>query len=311
MEANHLAVSIVVCTYNRAGILMEALEALENQSADKSLYEVIIVNNNSTDHTQAVADSFVSRYDNVREVVEYRQGLSYARNRGFREASADWVAYIDDDARASSNYVERLMYVIRNYDFDCFGGVYLPWYKYARPKWFKDHYASNKGKLSLIGEVPENAYIDGGNCVFKKSLLEKYGGFSPAIGMQGNRISYGEETRLQIQLKRDGKKIGFDPELIVEHAVVPYKLRTTWYLKAAFSDGIAYWQTFHLEPSPLKIFRALMSTIISPVLLFPGSIKKFSDPEYYIQNLCLDLFTPSAGSLGKVIGAIKQKEKRK
>jgi len=305
MEENRPYVSIVIATYNRADLLELCLQTLIKQRSDKSHYEVIVVNNNSTDGTQEVAESFVSRYHNLRVVIEFRQGASFARNRGFREAKADWVAYLDDDTQVPSNYVDRLLHVIRNYDFDGFGGVYLPWYKYGKPKWFKDHYGSNKGSIFTTGIIPDHLYCSGGNCAFKKTVLEEVGGFPSYLGPRGDRFSYGEETLLQVRMRKEGKKIGFDPELMVDHVVMPHKLRVSWFFKSDFSHGKDYWRIFDTKPTVPRILRIVSSMIGTPIFYFPPFLFRLFQPGYYLQNLFIDLLSPSFGGLGKVYGAIR------
>ena len=74
-------VSVCICTYNRCQGLRSALESVLGQQADRVRFEVIVVDNNSTDETKQVVDSLVRRgHSNLRYVFEGRQGLSYARN---------------------------------------------------------------------------------------------------------------------------------------------------------------------------------------------------------------------------------------
>jgi len=77
-----LKLSVVVCTYNRAQLLTEALDSVCNQTLDKSRYEIIVVDNNSADGTRELVGEFCRRFSNVRYCFEPQQGLSYARNRG-------------------------------------------------------------------------------------------------------------------------------------------------------------------------------------------------------------------------------------
>ena len=69
-------ISVIVCTYNRSYILADCLESLQKQTVDKSLYEVLVVNNNSTDKTQEIAENYVINHANFRVVFESQQGLS-------------------------------------------------------------------------------------------------------------------------------------------------------------------------------------------------------------------------------------------
>jgi glucosyl-dolichyl phosphate glucuronosyltransferase len=301
-------ISIIVCTYNRSEILKESLHSLVDQTVDKALYEVIVVNNNSSDSTQDVAEKFSALHTNFRVVIEKQQGLSHARNRGYKEALTHWVAYIDDDARAFNNWVERILYVIRNFDFDCFGGVYLPWYKYGRPKWFLDRYGSNQNKIAAIGELPNDLYMDGGNCVFKKSLLEQFNGFASNLGMTGKKIAYGEETLLQNRIRKENYKIGFDPELLIEHAVVKKKLNVFWFIKSAYANGRDSWDTFEVVPSPPIILNHLFQAVWFFLFMLKANSLKLLKPNYYLQNMIIDSFSPLSYAIGAAVNGTKKRK---
>ncbi len=94
-------------------------------------------------------------------MTEFAQGLSHARNRGYREAQAAWVAYMDDDAKAYPDFVERILYITDQYPFDAVGGMFLPWYKYGKPKWFRDTYASNGRLLDQVGILEKKISPEG------------------------------------------------------------------------------------------------------------------------------------------------------
>lgn len=135
---NKLRLSIVVCTYNRADLLVDCLESLVNQDVDPESYEVIIVNNNSTDKTLEVVDRFAKKYPNIRTVQELNQGLSHARNRGWREARGKYVAYIDDDAKASPDWCKRILNTFSTVTPTpaAVGGQIFPYYETLPPAWF-------------------------------------------------------------------------------------------------------------------------------------------------------------------------------
>lgn len=306
LHKNKPLISIVICTYNRAAILSECIQSLIIQSAPSDIYEVVVVDNNSTDKTGETASTLINNHQNISMVHESEQGLSHARNRGWREAHSEWVAYIDDDAKAMPNYVERILHVIKNYSFDCFGGVYLPWYHYGKPKWFKDFYAcaSNTFVQDYTGLIDEGCFASGGNLVIKRSILEKLGGFSPDFGMSGVKLAYGEETHLQLRMKAAGLSIGFDPELRVQHLVNKYKMNPLWLLKFQYSthrDTVIIDETMptwrHFVDIIWNACRfATKSIIVSTYCLMRD--------DYYIQNWFIDIFQPLAGDLGKFIGML-------
>lgn len=296
-------VSVVVCSYNRARILKHCLQSLLEQDAAKNLYEVIVVDNNSNDNTAEVAQGFVENNINFRVLFENEQGLSHARNLGFKEARANYVAYLDDDAKAFRNYVNRMIWVIDNFDFDAFGGRYVPWYLSPKPKWFSDEYGSNGYKLKKIG-VLEDDFIDGGVSVFKKKVLESLGGFPTGLGMRGKKISYGEETNLQIKMRKMEFKIGFDPDLVVEHLVDNYKYDVFWFLKSAYANGRDSWAAFELIPKWPLIFRIAAGM---GYIFFVNLIKytpKLKQDNYFIQNWCIDTIAPVLNRIGSLVSAI-------
>lgn len=291
-------VSVIVCTFNRDYILGDCLDSLVNQTADKSLYEVIVVNNNSTDNTQVIAEEYAARNFNFRVVREDRQGLSVARNRGSREAKFEWVSYIDDDARAFSNYVERTLYIIENYHFDCFGGIYYSWYRNTiRPKWIPESFGQSvkyKDKVDIL----DNGYINGSTCVLKKEALVEIGGFPEDLGMTGNLIAYGEEVYVQNKLVAKGYKVGFDPDLCIEHLVPEYKLSVRWHIRAAYAHGRDSVKIFNNKESVSIVGFAVKLVKVFIKNLWRAIKAVFSIRVYYLQNFILDITRPAASFIG-------------
>lgn len=293
-----LIITVVICTYNRKYLLAECLQSFlpKNQMVDPTCYEVLVINNNSSDDTQKIANIFSQKYKNFRVCLESEQGLSFARNRGYKEAKGEWIAYVDDDAKAHNNYISRLLFNINNYQFDCIGGSCIPKYHKVKPIWYRDNYqipAKNLFGALAIG------YIDGFNCVFKKNILIDINGFNVLIGMNGNKIAYGEETEVQVKIRKNGGIIFFDPDLIVDHYIDDYKLTVIWFLKSSYANGRDSWFTFHQKPSLYSLaklffsihYRLLKNTFMKSRLL----LKK----DYYCQNLVIDVIVPVMNLIGR------------
>ena len=296
--------TIIICTYNRGDLISETIPTIFQQDLPLNDYSVIIVNNNSDDGTAKILDSFSIQYNNLMVINEKMQGLSHAKNAGMFTAKTDWVVYLDDDAKVPFDFVRKALKNIANSNFSCFGGVYLPWYKYGKPRWYKDEYASNANKLPDFG-VLQNDYISGGIMAVKKNVLLKYGGFSTNIGMKGTNTAYGEETFLQIMLRKDGYDIGYDPNWIMYHLVGNYKLQARWFLKSGYVSGRDSWIIYQKIPTIkilfLYLFRSLKMFIVN---LFKYTPKIFTE-NYYSQNWIIDVFRPSILKFGQVIGGIK------
>src|SRR5690349_3554566 len=96
---DRLRVTVVVCTFNRASLLIGCLSRLAEQAGPQTASEVLVVDNNSSDNTTESVKPFCERYAWFRLAVENKQGLAQARNRGWQEARGEYVAFIDDDAR--------------------------------------------------------------------------------------------------------------------------------------------------------------------------------------------------------------------
>ena len=136
-------VSVVLPTYNRAGALRRALEALLAQRTSHP-YEVLVVDNNSTDGTRREVECLAAGASvPVRYVLERHQGVSSARNAGIRAASAPIVAFVDDDVRVEPQWIETICRVFDEHaELSCMGGKVLPAWDGTPPAWLTpDHWA--------------------------------------------------------------------------------------------------------------------------------------------------------------------------
>jgi glycosyltransferase involved in cell wall biosynthesis len=300
--------TIIVCTYNRAALLEECLHSLAGQNADASLFEVLIVDNNSTDSTKLISEKYCTARSNFSYCAETTTGLSQARNTGYKNANTPWVAYLDDDAKAAESFAERILYGIAHFDFDAYGGIYLPWYKFGKKRWMdEERFFTNKVNMPLApGLLKEKNYFSGGNCVFRKTALEGIGGFNTEIGMKGAQVSYGEETLTQVQLRKAGKKVGWDPELIIYHVVMPYKLNLKWFFRSMYRNGVDHWNTFDEIPTRKDLrslfYHGTKNFIRNFFIHLPKTFRK----DYYFQNWMIDVFCEYARVWGVVKGGRKK-----
>ena len=289
-------VSVIVCTYNHSDLLPGCLASLENQTVSKELCEIIVVDNNSTDDTPAIARRFEQQNSNFRTVIESRPGLARARNRGWQEARGSFVAYIDDDARAKPEWCERIVAFIRRQpDAAGFGGPYLSCYLSDKPRWYKDEY----GSWSLPGgERPMRGgeFVRGTNMVFKRDVLQEAKGFDETLGHVGESMAYGEEPNLHVRLTKMGKTIYYCPSIVVEHLVTPQKMSVRWMLNSAFRAGSAAPMMFQKRWPRLRAIAALMKHVI----LLPVRLLSFNEP--YMQNRILLAFTGIAWHFGTLVG---------
>lgn len=231
-------ISVVVCTYNRADLITGCLDSLKNQSANSSTFEVLVIDNHSTDNTYQLVENYIG-LPNMRLLCEMKQGLSHARNRGILEARGNYIAYLDDDARAEEHYIENLLVLLDKFSdtIDCYGGPILPFYTSPKPDWFRDIYEIRRMRPDA-GFQTKGQTFSGSNMVWKRSILVTLGGFNPEVGIRGDKLILGEETQLFDRLwEAQNPKLYYSPELIVLHWVPEIKMRVSYRLKRAKATG--------------------------------------------------------------------------
>ena len=233
-------ISVVICTYNRAHLLPTVLQTVCEQALDCAEYEVLVVDNNSTDESRLVTESFMQRYENLRYCFEPQQGLSYARNRGWQEARGKYVAYTDDECKVPPQWLTVAKEVIVKHSPAVLGGPYFPFYDRAKPPWFRDQYAlSLQQKVSGPLDKSPRKYLSGGNLFFDKTVLQKVGGFDVNLGQQGKRLGYGEDSGLvnYIRFNMPEELVYYEPQLFLFHLVRPNKMTMRWLTRSRFVNG--------------------------------------------------------------------------
>lgn len=291
-------VSVVICTYNRSKLLRGMLESLINQSLDRNLYEIIMVDNASIDNTKETVMDFIGKYSdwNLRYIYEPEQGLSNARNAGYENAKAKYVACIDDDAKADKHWLRNIVKTIEEIKPDILGGPIYPYYLTEKPKWFLDKYEiRSNGDTARFLE--NNEYIFGSNIIFKKQLLNLLGGFDSNLGMKGTKMGYGEETKLIVEARKRFKdvKIYYSPEMIVYHLVPAEKMRMKYFIKSSIIGGQYTPGIWEMKVTLFTRKNAIVLIKTLPGLLYEltiGLIFRNETHYRYSQNYIIEVICP-------------------
>ena len=225
-------IAVVVCTYNRYDVLPDAIASLTDQALSGSAAEFIIVDN-STD--KAAQDAFWSAFaanDRVRVVFEAVPGLSRARNRGIREASAPIVAYMDDDAIAAPTWCEALIETFeRHSEAGIVGGPVRPIWPAAEPEWL---HPWQRGFLTIVDYGPEERalaeeeWLAGTNIAFRREALLAAGGFAETLGRTGTALLSNEELHTATRLHRQGLQSFYNPSAEMFHRVHAERMTPAW-----------------------------------------------------------------------------------
>lgn len=225
-----MKISIIICTYNRDRYILKALESCEKQNFPKDQFEIILINNNSTDNTDNICGDFKRNYPkiNFNYFIEKKQGLSFARNRGILEACGNVLVFIDDDAEADLNYLTNLNSHFENFGYIAGGGKILPKWEIKKPDWISKYLISLVSALDMGEETKEfigRKFPIGANMFLKKSLIPKVGLFNTELGRIGKNMLGGEEKDFFYRIKNLGIPLYYLPDVKVWHNIP--KERTT------------------------------------------------------------------------------------
>ncbi len=224
---------------------MTVLDSLCRQAVATPTYEIIVIDNGSTDQTVETVRHYAQHHPNIRYCYEPDLGHAAARNRAWREAKGKYVAYIDDDAYAPENWLSTAVGIIQARSAKVFGGPYRAFYKSPKPSWFKDEYGANM-VTSEARWLNENEYLSATNLFVHRDLLDAVDGFDRRYGGIGRRLGYAEETELQqrVRGKIPDTKIYADPHLYVFHLVKPERMRMAWLIRSRFILGRSRYYAF-------------------------------------------------------------------
>jgi glycosyltransferase involved in cell wall biosynthesis len=242
---SQLSFSIVICTRNRSAMLADVIASLRQQEYPPALYEILVVDNASTDDTRQETEH-LQQFEGhpIRYIYEPRLGLSYARNTGAEQARGDIVVYIDDDAIATPGW---LTWLAKGFELDpnivgVGGGIELQW-EGERPSWLPqelESYLACTAKLDNTMRVLDNGVsLIGCNMAFLRSCFGKVGGFSIYLGAGSSLTGFGEEDEFCQRLWRHGKRLAFVPEALVYHRVFPERMTRRYMLHRGRAQGLS------------------------------------------------------------------------
>ncbi len=236
-------ISAIVCTYNRASVLRKMLERFFAQTCLGAVdYELIVVDNNSSDHTSKVVEEF-RRFPNVRYVFEEHQGLCYARNRGVAEARGEIIALLDDDVVVDEVWLFKLQECVDATQADVVGGrTYLILEK-DPPEWFGPYFARllsevNLGKSRRI--VSDGRGLFGLNLAFRKSIFDTVGPFDEALDRRGHELLGGGDTAKVRQIARAGGRVVYDPDAVVGHMIAADRQEWDYFKRVTLAMGKSF-----------------------------------------------------------------------
>jgi len=296
-------ISVAVCTWNRCESLRRTLEVMTGLQVPAGVdWELLVVNNNSTDATDAVVRSFTARLP-IRLLQEKIAGLSYARNRAIQAATGDILLWTDDDVLVEPRWLERIINGFRTFDADFVFGPSRPaWEVGSAPEWFSPlHY----GKLALIdyGAQPFRVRdlstpFFGLNFAVKRGVLIELGSFREDLGVKEDSGG-GEDIDLFRRAQAAGRTVVYVPDAIVEHVIPPVRMTRTFHrdkLKAGLPMYYRMLQDQYIgQPWLLGVPRFLYAKMLQDALGYARSVVARDRPSQFHYELQLLKFRGICG----------------
>ena len=235
-------ITVSIQTYNHSETLDKTLASMQNlRCPENAEYEILVVNNNSSDHTQKVIDKYAALLSpRLRSVFEPCQGLSHARNRALKEAKGEIVCFTDDDVVVDPGWLEAVSTAFVRYSAAVVGGKSYLIYPCDKPEWLSDKDEIllsylDYGDETLIGTDKDLFGLN--YSVLKQAALD-IGGFDSELGRIGKKLLSGEEKDLQERIIKNGGVVVYEPKAIVGHIVPPERLTKKWFLKRVYHGAI-------------------------------------------------------------------------
>jgi len=238
-----MLLTVTIQTYNNAELLDSTLEQLRGLQCPKADdYEILIVDNNSSDSTSKVIQKhIVASRSRMRSVFEPLQGLSHARNCALKKARGQVVCFLDDDVFVDPQWLTAVSTAFGRYSADVVGGRSYLIYPGQRPPWMT---ATTETLLSRLDHgdrtlVRTSKDLFGLNFAVRRSLAIALGGFRTDYGRSGKSLNCGEEIELLHRVRRAGGMVVYEPAAVVGHVVKPERLSRKWLLRRTYAGAVA------------------------------------------------------------------------
>ncbi|MFI3289274.1 MAG: glycosyltransferase [Rikenellaceae bacterium] len=294
--------TLIIATYNRALQVLETLSSVIQQDADPSLWECIVVNNNSSDDTISRVSDFIAKNPtfDIRLVTETRQGLSHARNCGMSVATTPLFAIIDDDELIVPKFISSYINFFDSHpDVAVGGGAIVAVYRSKRPKWISKYTEQPIANPMNLGDkarpFPRRMIPGGGNMAIRRSAIEKHGAFDPELGRKGSQLIGGEENNLFERLRQGGEQIWWVPGAEMHHLIPDEKLERSYLNRLWFNIGVSHSlrakieeesgaNIIVLEREAIKWVATLLIALLYMVCLAPSKSKYLILMRYHISR---------------------------
>jgi len=271
--------TVILCTFNRHQLLEKALESVAaSKVPDLVKWEVLVVDNNSTDQTRDVIQHLSRRYQGrFRYLFEPRQGKSFALNRAIREARGDVLAFMDDDVTVEPEWLRNLTAALDCEQWAGAGGRIVLQWPAALPSWLSINGPYARHPFPGFDQGDEAKELIGPpfgtNMAFRKEVFERHGGFRTDLGpVPGSEIR-AEDTEFGRRVIAAGERLRYEPSAVVYHPVPENRIDKRFFLKWRFDYGRGDAREFSTRP--LRLILSLVAWTLRWVVATEPHVRFF------------------------------------
>ena len=253
-----MEISVVIPTYNRAQELGKTLASLA-KIASPGTWEVLVVDNNSSDSTRQVVVDAVPKFPvELKYIFEPRAGRSAALNAGIKATRGKIIATTDDDVRFEPDWLQQAASALERYQCDFVGGKVLPIWAAPRPTWLSDKGGRHWAVIALLDFGPETLEFGkryaplGVNLAVKREVFDRAGLWCVGIGRKAGTLM-GQEVREWMLRARDaGLKGMYAPQMVVHHVIPKERLRKRYFRRWSYWHGVSRAVLYQQRPIDMQ-----------------------------------------------------------
>lgn len=233
--------TVAICCYNAAHFLQRLVTEVASLESPVP-FEILIVDNNSTDGTETLVKRLAQNCRvGMRYVLEPRQGIPHARNRAIEESrSSTYLAFIDADELPGKQWLKSAVKGLKEHAAECVGGrieVDLQ----ERPRWMSDSILLFLGKVDY-GDKPfrivdRSTPVWSGNIAYRTSIFDSGMRFDTRYNRKGSGIGGGSDGILFREMLQRQLHIRYEPEMRIRHLIPAQKMKRSYFLKLHYLAG--------------------------------------------------------------------------
>ncbi len=231
--------TVAIPTYNRADFLRQTLAGLARQEFPRGSFEVLVIDNNSTDYTRAVVAEFAASNPAPRYVLETKQGLDYGRNRAIAEARGCIMVFADDDILMQPDWLAQLSAPLLTdtaHRIGAVGGEVIPVFPDGLPPWVAEWHAPLAFRTDA-GPIDAKHSPMGANLAFPKWVFEKLGPFHTALDRAAGNYFSGGDSEMVRRVRAAGLEVWFAPAAAVRHQMPASRTTFRYASRHAFDSA--------------------------------------------------------------------------